>query len=120
MICLTLPTPTSTNRLYKRVGPRVFKSKEYRAWIKEAGWSLKAQKPGSIKGAVELEYTFGKSRKDIDNCVKAANDLLVRHRVIEDDSPKFVRDTKLSIDESITGVRVVIRPSGSALEALHG
>jgi Holliday junction resolvase RusA-like endonuclease len=110
-ITLNLPMPISTNQLYRIVGKRLIKSAKYRAWINEAGWELKQQKPGSIKGRVKISYVYGKSKIDLDNRKKSLLDLLKEHGVIEDDSPKFVREEGASvIDESITGVRVTIAP----------
>jgi Holliday junction resolvase RusA-like endonuclease len=111
MITLTLPMPVSTNQLYRIVGKRLVLSAKYRAWIYEAGWELKRQKPGSIKGRVKISYVYGKSNIDLDNRKKSLLDLLKQHGVIEDDSPKFVcEEGPAVIDESVAGVRVTIEP----------
>jgi Holliday junction resolvase RusA-like endonuclease len=49
---------------------------------------LKSQSPKPIKGTFEIVIQAerpDKRRRDLDNLVKPCNDLLVLHRVIEDD-----------------------------------
>lgn len=108
MIVINLPLPPSTNRLWRSIGRRVIKSAEYRHWIEEAGWRLKEQRPGSIKGPVELSLLVGKSRLDLSNALKAVEDLLVTHEVIEGDGQAIVRRINLALDESVDGCRVMI------------
>lgn len=130
MISIQLPLPPSTNRLWRRAGARIIKSKEYSAWITEAGWRLKEQRPGSIRGPVELSYRMsyriGKTRRDLGNLEKAATDLLVLHGVIEDDGPSIVRRINLALDASVDGCVVTVRPHAekraSAIvgEIIHG
>jgi crossover junction endodeoxyribonuclease RusA len=65
----------------------------YRQWIDTAGWEAKAQGARPVPGPVEVRCVFGrpdKRRRDLDNLLKASLDLLVRLRLIEDDS-KVVR-----------------------------
>lgn len=107
---IDLPMPPSTNRLWRSIGPRVIKSAEYRKWITDAGWQLKAQRPCRVKGPVELGVVVGKSRGDLSNRVKALEDLLVLHEVIEGDGPGIVRRINLSLDESVVGCRVTVKP----------
>lgn len=80
-----LPEPPSVNGLFNS---RHRKTKGYRAWIKEAGWALLRQRAG--RHSVSGKYTvllqlFQGSRKDGDNCMKAVLDLLVSHRITDDD-----------------------------------
>lgn len=90
---LALPYPPSVNSLFDggHKSPRRFKSKEYCAWIEQAGWVLKAQahKIKPITGALQVTYRIGKPdnrRRDLANLEKALSDLLVKHKVIADDS----------------------------------
>lgn len=115
-VTVDLPLPTSTNSLYRRAGRRVVKSGEYKAWIKEAGLRLNTQHPASIKGPVTITITVG-GRVDIDNRVKSILDLLRAHGVIENDSPKFVRECSVRHSSSIQGCRVTITPVAEARAA---
>ena len=85
---ITIPAPPSTNALFKNTpGRGRAKTAAYKAWIDEAGWKLKAQKPAAVQGRVVvvigIERESGLS--DIDNRSKALLDLLVAHKVIKDD-----------------------------------
>lgn len=110
MTTILLPMPTSTNRLWRSVGRRVIKSAAYRAWINEAGWRLKEQRPAPVKGPVSLSVTVGKTRSDLSNHMKAIEDLLVLHEIIEGDGPAIVRKINLDLDEAVTGCVVTIEP----------
>ena len=51
-----------------------------------AGWELRAQRPRQIKGAYHLVMLVPVAmRSDADNVLKAMQDLLQSHAVIEDD-----------------------------------
>jgi Holliday junction resolvase RusA-like endonuclease len=90
MPILDLPLAPSANRLWRSGRGRVYRSSAYEDWRKEAGWELKAQRPGRVEGSVEVTITAGKPdgrRRDLDNIAgKALLDLLVEHQVIADDS----------------------------------
>jgi len=80
--------PPSANALFaNRRGGR-FKTPAYKNWLLSAGWEIQAQKPPHIPGPYAITFRFGrtKKRRDLDNCIKAAGDILVTHRVVEDDS----------------------------------
>lgn len=80
--------PPSTNHLYANVpGKGRVKSDRYRTWCQASGWDLKLQRPGRIEGEVELIIDMERtsSLSDISNRIKALEDLLVEHGVIEDD-----------------------------------
>lgn len=88
---LRLPYPPTANTLFAnaKAGGGRFKSKKYKAWIDEAGWTLREQRPVEMIGAVEIEIVAvkpDKRKRDLANLEKAILDLLVAHRVIEDDS----------------------------------
>jgi Holliday junction resolvase RusA-like endonuclease len=91
---IELSLPPSTNRLWRTGRGRVFRSKPYMTWLSTAGWELKAQRPGKIRGPVAIAVVAGRPdqrRRDLDNIAsKALLDLLVAHGVVEDDS-KVVR-----------------------------
>ena len=85
---ITLPAPPSANNLFvnRRGGGRA-KSAEYTDWLLSAGWHLRLQKPQPIHGHVAILAGLERddARSDLDNRLKAPLDLLVKHRVIEDD-----------------------------------
>lgn len=85
-----LPFPPSVNNLFLNVrrGGRI-KTPRYREWIEEAGWLLKQQKVPLVPGHVYITYRVNrpdKRKHDLDNLLKAPTDLLVAHRIIEEDS----------------------------------
>lgn len=87
-VSLTLPWPPSVNHVWRHVGKRVYKSKRYQAWTEEAGKELNVQKPGSVRGHYQAHFHLvppDARRRDQDNFLKAVNDLLAKHGVIEDD-----------------------------------
>lgn len=107
---IDLPLPPSVNHLFANAGKRGrVITPHYKAWRKEAGWQLIRQRPGSIKGRYALEiYIQADAAADIGNLEKACSDLLVAHRVIEDDAMAWAlhiyRDPRIS-----EGCRLVIR-----------
>lgn len=82
--------PPSTNGLFLNAGHRGrIKTPRYRAWLTDAGWQLEKQKPLAMCGDIGVEISArrpDKRKRDIDNLAKPILDLLVTHRVIEDDS----------------------------------
>lgn len=91
--CVTifLPMPPSANALYANAeGGGRFKTKEYTDWLDEAGWRLQEQRPGRIAGRYVIEIEIPRAadnrRRDLGNREKAVSDLLVKQRVIQDDS----------------------------------
>lgn len=95
MIVLSLPMPPSINRLYRAVQGRSILSEAYRAWKREAGLSLMAQRARAVAGQVEVLVECvlpDKRRRDIDNVgFKAVLDLLVHHQIIAADDSSVVR-----------------------------
>lgn len=87
---INLPFPPTTNTLFfNRAGRGRIRTDRYRTWCTAAGWDLKAQKPQAIEGNYSLEIILGrpdKRRRDVSNLIKAVEDLLVEHRIVEDDS----------------------------------
>ena len=90
MIEIRLPLPPSVNGLYANIpGKGRVKSSGYRKWINAAGWALIEQKPATVSGDYDMWLYFewpDNRRRDIGNLEKAVSDLLVTHKVIEDDS----------------------------------
>jgi crossover junction endodeoxyribonuclease RusA len=86
---INLPFPPTTNSLFANVpGRGRVRTQRYRTWAVAAGWDLKAQQPQSIEGDFILEIILGrpdKRRRDASNFIKAVEDLLVEHRIVEDD-----------------------------------
>ncbi len=89
MIELQLPFPPSANRLWRRSGHTIHKSKTYTDWLRDAGWQVIAQKAGGIAGPYTLAIQAkrpDKRRRDIDNLIKPINDLLMSVGAVDDDS----------------------------------
>jgi crossover junction endodeoxyribonuclease RusA len=90
MIRLELPLAPSTNRLWKvGKGGKMYRSPEYVAWLEEAGWMVKAQTKDQIFGQYIIHISAtkpDKRRRDLDNLLKSTSDLLVKTKVVEDDS----------------------------------
>lgn len=86
---LLLPSPPSANALFKNVRDRGrVKTELYGQWMSEAGWRLRLQRPAPVHGAVVVLIGVERtnSRADIDNRIKPTLDLLVAHKLIDDDS----------------------------------
>ena len=88
---LLLPIPPSVNNLFvnKRTGGRV-KAAAYKAWLAEAWWEIKLQRPPHHPPLVTclrvlIEAPLGQNR-DLDNALKPILDALVKMGVIADDS----------------------------------
>ena len=84
--------PPSVNSAYvtnkSGKGRGRFKSAAYKAWETLSGHELNIQKPGHVAGAYAATYVFGRKNKrsDLGNLEKLVSDLLVAHRVVEDDA----------------------------------
>jgi len=107
MIDVTIPVPPSSNALFRNVpGKGRVKTGDYKRWLNEAGWQLLAQKPAPITGRVNLTLDVQRSRGDVSNRVKAAEDLLVRHGLIEDD--RLVQSITARWSDEVVGCRVMV------------
>jgi len=85
-LVLRLLPPPSVNNLFVNVGRRRVKSPRYRAWLQTAGWQLLTQRQGCVGGPWQAEVVLPAGlRGDADNYSKAILDLLVAHRVVDDD-----------------------------------
>lgn len=105
-----LPMPPTLSACFTNVpGRGRVKTATYEAWIKIAGYKLKAQRPLQFLGDVEVGFRLGprNRRSDLDNHLKALCDILVKHRVIKDDN----RIVKLTAEwfDGIRGVEVTVQ-----------
>jgi Holliday junction resolvase RusA-like endonuclease len=118
MIVLTLPFPPSTNNLFINTSRGRIRSSKYDEWAAEAGWELKRQRPPKVAGPVELVFCFqdgrDKRKRDVTNLIKAPEDLLVKHGVIEADDNTIVRAVSACWDDTVKGVQISIFPVASA------
>lgn len=110
MTVLTLPVPPSVNALYANVpGKGRVKTAAYRAWLTEAGWAVRAQRPVPIVGEYELHIEVARNkRRDLDGYLKAPSDLLVSLGIIPDDRHCVVLSARWA---DVTGFVVTISPA---------
>ncbi len=113
-LVIELPMPPSSNNMFatdKKSGRR-FRTAEYSGWLLEAGYRLKAQRPplmaGKVAILIEVEEPKTARRQDCSNRIKAVEDLLVSHRVIQGDCQRFVREITARW-APVNGVRVTVR-----------
>jgi crossover junction endodeoxyribonuclease RusA len=88
-IQLSIPYPPSANRLWVRARVGMRKSDAYTAWISEAAWSIKSQRPGKISGPYKISIHASRPDKrvrDLDNILKPISDALQVAGVIANDS----------------------------------
>jgi crossover junction endodeoxyribonuclease RusA len=92
MISFTVSMPPSTNNLYaNKPGGGRFKTKAYAEWIAANEYlvALAAKDGRKIAGPYALVVSIGKPdkrKRDIANCLKALEDLLVSVGAVRDDS----------------------------------
>ncbi len=114
MTIIDLPFPPSVNNLFLNGKHGRFRSQKYDSWIMEAGAEIMRQRPSKVAGQVALSFEFqegrDKRKRDITNLVKAPEDLLVKHGIIEADDGSIVREVFARWNEQVVGVRVTIRP----------
>lgn len=96
VIVLSLPNPISVNAMFSNVpGIGRVKSKRYAAWVKEAGWLIRSQRPGQVEPPVSVLIELvpqDKRKQDADNRIKACLDALVSSGVLPDDNNTVVRE----------------------------
>jgi crossover junction endodeoxyribonuclease RusA len=111
-LVIELPMPPSSNNMFVNAGKRRIRSAEYSGWLLEAGFQLKSQRPPLVAGKVslliEVEEPKTKIRQDCTNRIKAVEDLLVSHRVIQGDDQRFVREVTARW-AAVEGVKVTVR-----------
>ena len=113
-----LPLPPSINRLTVNLtGGGRAKSREYKAWLDEARWHVltawrdagKPEWPAEAPLSIRLEVGLQGRRRDLGNCLKAVEDLLVAQLPIPDD--RWNDRILIERREDIAGVaRVTIAP----------
>jgi Holliday junction resolvase RusA-like endonuclease len=104
----TLPIPPSANRLWRNVGGRTIKSREYREWEDVAGMTLRLARPRPTPSpaGVHIRITGGKGfnrNRDADNAIKATLDLLRHGGVLGGDSVMTLHDVRCSYAEGPKG-----------------
>ena len=87
---IVLPLPPSINRLWRtNKSGGMYRSPKYAAWRTAAIWQTAVQvKGGGIKGRYKAVFHFvrpDKRQRDLDNLLKAAMDVLVTAKVVEND-----------------------------------
>lgn len=92
---IELPFPLPVSACFENV-PKVGRraTQRYKNWINEALWLVKSQKPREFAGEVSVSIGLvapDKRARDADNTLKCIMDVLVKARVIRDDSNKYVR-----------------------------
>ena len=90
-----LPLAPSTNALYANTPHGRRKSPGYRKWLIDAGWRIREQRvqpvPGTRWGlAIAAPVNH---RRDLSNCLKATEDLIVELQLISDD--RYIDDIRL-------------------------
>ena len=110
VIELELPYPPSVNHYYRHVGPRVLISREGRLYREKVVSILKGERVRRLVGKLEMWMTFlppDNRRRDLDNCVKCAQDALQKGGLYEDDSQ--IKKLHLEMCEPIERGRCFIR-----------
>jgi Holliday junction resolvase RusA-like endonuclease len=109
---LVLPIPPSTNNLYLNARRGRVIAPDYRQWKATAGKALTAAKVAPVHGNVDVSIQVPRNnRRDVDNYAKAVLDLLVSHRVIDDDRHiQALHIAKLDLEDKGT-CNVVVRPA---------
>lgn len=88
-----LPIAPTANNLYENTGPSQWaargrrKTTGYRQWLQDAGWRIREQRVQPIPGkrwALRIEAPVN-HRRDLSNCLKATEDLIVEMGLISDD-----------------------------------
>lgn len=117
MIVIQLPFPPSVNNLFLNGKHGRFRSQKYDSWIQEAGTEIMRQRPSKCPGPVSLAFEFeegrDKRKRDITNLLKAPEDLLVKHGIIDADDGSVVRSVTAAWSASVEGVRITIEKSGN-------
>lgn len=107
---IRLSMPPTDNHLFAGVKRR-YRTKEYQAWLKEAGWQIATQRPSQhalgVSVLIEVSDHESNNSWDLTNRQKAAMDLLVKHQIIQDDSKRYVRRFAMEWAD-IDGIRITI------------
>ena len=112
MSVIVLPFPVSLNNMFVNSSRGRFRSQRYDSWIMEAGTEIMRQRPPKVAGPVILSFEFGepdKRKRDISNLIKAPEDLLVKHGIIEADDSSIVRTITAKWVPDVEGVRITVK-----------
>jgi len=118
MTIIHLPMPPTSNNLFatEMASGRRFKTAQYSAWLKHAGYLLNLQRIKPIKERVDILIEVSDAEttdaSDLDNRTKATLDLLVAHKIIQGDSKPYVRRVTMAWGNN-EGVKVTIAPISS-------
>lgn len=111
-VSFTLPLPPSVNKLWRSPphSRKPIKSTEYRNWLEDAGWAIRAQRVPLTPGRVEVRMIFQRPRGkcDVDNRIKACLDLMTAQGVIEDDDQVYRLIAEWG---QVDGCQVSVRPA---------
>jgi Holliday junction resolvase RusA-like endonuclease len=113
MIELQLPFPTSANDLWSRTARGMRRSDAYTAWLVEAGWEARRQRPGKIEGPYKLTIHAVRPdsrRRDLGNLEKGVSDLLESLGIIENDC--LAEMISMRWVTSGEGITVILEPAG--------
>ena len=114
MTPIRLPFPPSLNNMFVNGSKGRFRSQKYADWLVEAGWELTRQRPPKFVGPVDLVFHFQDGRdnlkRDVTNLIKAPEDLLVKHGIIEADDNTIVRSVAAYWADTASGVEISIFP----------
>ena len=118
MTVITLPFPPSLNNMFINSKYGRFRSQKYDSWIQEAGNEILRQRPSKVAGPVCLSFEFqegrDKRKRDISNLIKAPEDLLVKHGIIEADDQTIVRKINVAWSIEVEGVRISVTKAEDA------
>ena len=102
--------PPSANRLWRYVGGKVLKSREYRVWLDGAATVIQLKaKGGIIEGPwkVFLDFYGMDRRRDVDNAIKPVLDALVAAGVVSDDRwCDFIAASREDSERPMTAITV--------------
>lgn len=105
-----IPYPPSLNHYYRHVGPRVLISKDGRKYREHVIALLAADQIKPLSGKLEMWMSFlppDNRRRDLDNCVKCAQDALQKGGLYFDDSQ--IKRLHLEMCEPIEHGRCYVR-----------
>lgn len=94
------------------------RTREYNCWIDAAGKELMRQRPKRHEGPVSISIVASPPqarKRDLDNLLKAALDLLVSHGVIHDDSTDYLKAISISLGNADAGLAITV--TARAVEA---
>lgn len=121
MTTLLLPFPPSTNNLFFTTKYGRARTQRYDSWIMEAGNEILRQRPKKVAGPVMLAFEFqekDRRPRDISNLIKAPEDLLVKHGIIEKDDNSIVRGISAKWSDEVEGCRVTIESIFSSVASV--